>query len=552
VEPISGSGGDGEAALHFAVSDTGIGLPEELRDAVFEGFQQGDPSTTRRYGGTGLGLSISKELVEMMGGQMRVESPSHVVRSSLGGPGSTFHFTAHLKRAPAHWRPRRRPVGVRGRRALIVDDNATNRRILREMLASWGMLPTEAASADEATRLVKEALHEGRPYDILLLDFQMPGKNGFQVMEELTDAEALAESVVMMLTSAERSNHRARCRQLGIKRCLTKPVSPSELLDNITDVLHPTGPEPDVPGQVDAPRRPPVRLDLSVLLAEDNEINRKVAQHMLERVGCRITAVSDGEEALQAVQQGDFDVALMDVQLPVVDGLEVTRRLRRQEEGEQHLPIVAMTAHAMKGDREKCIEAGMDDYLSKPISSERLYDVVSRCTGSRLAVTEAGAAGPAADASAAPFDSRELLGRVAGDQDLARELLEIFARESPAKLASIRSALAAGNFAQIRALAHEMKGTAANLAAKGVLSASLLLEQRAEEEDAAGAKRALADLEATLQGLNRMIPSLAACWRQRSRSGATRCSACGTESRPKRPSAGGRRAWPSSTGCCPS
>ncbi|MHC4592369.1 MAG: PAS domain-containing hybrid sensor histidine kinase/response regulator, partial [Planctomycetota bacterium] len=382
VKPVP-TGQDDDVLLYFAVSDTGIGVPDDIQDAIFEDFRQGDSSTTRRYGGTGLGLSIARELAQMMRGEIRVESPSHMIEGSRGGPGSTFHFTAHFGPAPAGWRPRKRPGELRGHRVLVIDDNATNRRVLCELLASWGMVPAEAESGDEAIRMVRESQQQSQPYHVLLLDFHMPGKDGFDVMRELREEPGLLEGVVMMLTSSEKADHRSQCQELGVRRSLLKPVSASQLLDSITDIVCPdAADETSFFEESQGLFRFAPQLDLSVLLAEDNEINRKVAQHILEQAGCEVVAVADGQAAVDAVKQTDFDAVLMDVQLPVLDGYAATGLIRQRcQETSKHLPVIAMTAHAMKGDRETCFDAGMDDYISKPIDPEELYDMLRRFTG---------------------------------------------------------------------------------------------------------------------------------------------------------------------------
>ena len=518
VQPATGGSQDGEVALQFAVADTGIGVPDSAKDVIFESFHQGDSSTTRRYGGTGLGLTISKELSEMMGGRIWLESPSQTISCERGGPGSTFYFTARFRPAPEDWRPRRRPSGIRGCRALIVDDNATNRKIVQRMLSSWGMLTAEAAGGEEAVQMVAQARVEGAPYDILLLDYHMPGKDGFQVASQLHESGHLSGTVVMMLTSSEQKDHRARCRQLGITHYLLKPVTSSELLDSLMSILRPAVSAPEE-GESGAPGgAPPVeQLALSVLLAEDNEVSRQVARHMLEQAGCRVTIAVNGPEVLAALEQAQFDAVVMDVQLPVIDGLETTRRIRQKETAGRHMPVVAMTAHAMKGDRDKCLQAGMDDYIPKPIERDRLYSVLRQATGNVAPPTKAKPEGRPTGAAAAhvpasptpaggePLDMTELLERVGGDAALARELLGIYAQSYPARMAAIRSAAEAGDFAAVAEVAHELKGAAANLAAKAALAATVRVEQSASEAGAPRLCEALEGLQSALEQLDEFI-----------------------------------------------
>ena len=499
VRPEAGADGDGEARLHFCVSDTGIGVRREVQEVIFESFRQGDSSTTRRYGGTGLGLAISKELVEMMQGRIWVESPSHEIECDRGGPGSTFHFLIGCRRAPADWQPEPRLERVRGARALIIDDNATNRRILHRMLSSWGMLPSEATSGEEAVGMVKRARWQGQAYDVLLLDFMMPGMDGFDVVSRLREEGDLSGTVVMMLTSSEQRDHRSRCRQLGIAHYLVKPVGSSDLLDRIMQILSPAEPPKERAREHPTTVAP---LSLSVLLAEDNEVNRKVAERMLSMAGCRVTMAATGQEVLQALEKSSFDAVLMDVQLPVLDGLQTTARIRECEKTTgKHLPIIAMTAHAMKGDREKCLEAGMDGYLSKPINREELCSALGRST----APGRPAAPGAARTAPGIAVQVTELLERVGGDVTLARELLEMFIASCPPKIEAMRSALSAGDFQVVLEGSHELRGAAANLAAKAVLAAAVRLEKQAGREDAAQAQSALEELAAAVDGLKELV-----------------------------------------------
>jgi CheY-like chemotaxis protein len=386
------------------------------------------------------------------------------------------------------------------------------------MLSSWGMLTAEAAGGEEAVQMVAQARLQGAPYDILLLDYHMPGKDGFQVASQLHENGHLSGTVVMMLTSSEQQDHRARCRQLGITHYLLKPVTSSELLDSLMSILRPAVGAPEE-GEAGAPAgAPPVeQLALSVLLAEDNEVSRQVAQHMLEQAGCRVTIAVNGPEVLAALEQAQFDAVVMDVQLPVIDGLETTRRIRQKETAGRHIPVVAMTAHAMKGDRDKCLQVGMDDYIPKPIDRDRLYSVLRRATGNVAPPTKAKPAGHPTGAAAArvpasptpaggePLDMAELLERVGGDTALARELLDIYAQSYPARMAAIRSAAEAGDFAAVAEVAHELKGAAANLAAKAALAATVRVEQAAGEAGAPRLCEALEGLQSALEQLDQFI-----------------------------------------------
>jgi two-component system, sensor histidine kinase and response regulator len=365
--------------LHFSVRDTGIGIAPEKQGRIFQAFAQADGSTTREYGGTGLGLTISKRLAEMMGGRMWVESEP--------GRGSCFHFTARFGLS-AQAQPRRLPAEagrLRGLRVLAVDDNATNRRLLEMMTASWQMRPTAVADAREAVERLAAAHGAGEPFDLALLDFHMPQTDGFMLAAEIRRRPELAGLKIVMLTSADQRRGAARCRELGVAAYLTKPIKKSELLAAICALYGDAAPRAaDARAAEPSALAPPGRAPaLRVLLAEDNLVNQKLAVRLLERQGHRVTVVPNGREAVEiiaAAEAGEreaFDVVLMDVQMPEMDGLEATRAIRLRERSTgRRLPIVALTAHAMKGDEEKCLAAGMDAYLAKPIRAEELYTVI--------------------------------------------------------------------------------------------------------------------------------------------------------------------------------
>jgi len=355
--------------LHFAVKDTGIGIPGEKQDRVFRVFEQADSSTTREYGGTGLGLAISSRIVQQMGGKLSVES--------LLGQGSTFHFSAMFANATAE-EPLAEPISVEqlgGIRVLIVDDNATNRRILGEMTARWGLKVTIAESGTRALELLKEVGTE-HPYQLVLLDEQMPGMDGFQVIDCIRRSPELAGAVIMMLSSADQLSSAARCRNLGVERYLVKPIREAELQKAIRQALGGGKTEPRPEGSEISPRQ---GRALHVLVAEDNVINQKLAASLLKKMGHTTMIASSGREALVLHSQHRFDLILMDVQMPEMDGLDASSRIRSNEADTlEHIPIVAMTAHAMAGDRERCIAAGMDDYVSKPVSRSALAAAIER------------------------------------------------------------------------------------------------------------------------------------------------------------------------------
>ena len=359
-----------EVLLHFSVADTGIGIAPHLQHAVFGAFAQADGSTTRRYGGTGLGLAISTQLVGLMGGKLWLDSEF--------GRGSTFHFTARFGIAASSGAAPDAidPLALRGVRVLVVDDNGTNRRILQDMLTYWSMEPTVATAGRAALDELRDAAAVGAPHQLVLLDCMMPEMDGFEVAARVRRAPGIAATPLVMLTSSGQLGDIARCREVGIDGYLTKPIIQSELL---TAMLRALGTRQDVValGENDAPAaggRP-----LNILLAEDNLVNQKLARRLLERAGHHIAIADDGAQAVAMLAEGMFDVVLMDVQMPTMNGFDATAAIRQRErERGGHVPIVAMTAHAMKGDRERCLAAGMDDYVTKPIDAAGLRAALER------------------------------------------------------------------------------------------------------------------------------------------------------------------------------
>jgi len=361
---------ESEVMLHFVVSDTGIGIPLEKQKRIFDSFSQADGSTTRKYGGTGLGLSISSRLVEMMEGRMWVESEV--------GRGSRFHFTARLPIAPV--RPRQtEPVGkplLTGLLMLVVDDNATNRRALADTLGRWGIQAATAENGAEAIALLR-ARDTTEPFHLMLVDANMAEMDGFELIERVRQDTALVPPTILMLTSGGQRGDAARCRELGVAAYLTKPVGQSELREALLRVLGTKSAHGQARDLVTRHSLREGRRALRILLAEDNLVNQRLAVHLLERRGHTVTVASNGRDALAAMQKQSFDLLLTDVQMPEMDGLEVAAAIRQLEKGTgTHLPLVAITAHAMKGDRERCLAAGMDGYISKPIRAEELFEAI--------------------------------------------------------------------------------------------------------------------------------------------------------------------------------
>lgn len=494
--PASVADASGSNLLHFSVRDTGIGITAEQREKLFRAFSQADTSTTRKYGGTGLGLAIAARLVEMMGGRMWVESEP--------GCGSTFHFTARFGPATRPTSPPAptEPEKVQGLRVLVVDDNATNRRILQEMLTNWGMRPTMSDGGRAALDALEHARVKGEPFGLALLDAMMPEIDGFMLAERIRQ-QADQTPTLMMLSSADRREDSARCRKLGIAAYLTKPIRQSTLLDAIMTALgnrlteaSEERPEKSAVCPVSTPR-------LRLLLADDNPVNQKLAVGLLEKCGHKVVVVGNGRDALTAFDQQQFDAILMDVQMPEMDGFEATAAIREREKAAgAHIPIVAMTAHAMRGDRERCLAAGMDAYVAKPVRAEELYGVLADVTGhERAAAVTAPPAAPDA-----VFDRNEALAHVGGDTELLRELAATFLDQAPHWMCAIREALERQDSARLNAAAHPLKGSLGTFAAKTAASAAQRLETLARQGNLAGGWEALDALE---KEMARLAPALA-------------------------------------------
>jgi CheY-like chemotaxis protein len=368
------SGDANHCMLQFTVADTGVGIPDEKRELIFAPFSQADSSTTRKYGGTGLGLTISTRLVEMMGGKIWVESEV--------GRGSQFHFTARLALTDA----KEIKVGsiappeiLRGSRVLIVDDNRTNRRILEGMLSRWEMISVSVEEGQQALDALSGARSVGQPFALVLTDMHMPKMDWFTLVEQIRKRPDLATATIMMLTSAGHRGDAARCQELGVAAYLLKPIRQSELREAIARVLGAHAQDGAIPliTRYSLHDGRDVSASLRVLLAEDNAVNQRLAVRLLEKRGHHVTVVGNGAEAIAVMDNQDFDLVLMDVQMPEMDGLEATAVIRGKEKiSAKHQPIIALTAHAMKGDREKCIAGGMDGYLTKPIRPQELDDVL--------------------------------------------------------------------------------------------------------------------------------------------------------------------------------
>ncbi len=487
----------GEVELHFVVRDTGIGITKEKQGLIFEEFTQEDSSTTRKYGGTGLGLAIARQLVELMRGRIWVESEV--------GRGSTFHFTAWLRCPQREKSPRSRldRAALSGVPVLIVDDNKTNRMILEEMMGNWGMCPAVAENARAAMAAIESAHNAGKPFPLVLIDVNMPETDGFTLTEWIRHSPPLGETQVMILSSGGLPGDGGRCRELGVSAYLMKPVQQSELLNATLTALAKPGEDT---GGVELVTRHSLREEhgarpsVRVLLAEDNAVNRQLAVRLLEKYGYSVVVATNGREALEALEKHPVDAVLMDVQMPEMDGFEATTAIREREKSTgAHLRIIAMTAHAMKGDRERCLAAGMDDYVSKPVQTRELLAAITRQLAPEA--DQARAAKSAADKPAFVeiFDSAAALERVEGDRKLLAEMAKLLENESPKLLQQLRTAVAQADVNGLERAAHTLKGALGSLAATAAFNVAQELEAVARQGDVARAESLAVALEKEIE-----------------------------------------------------
>jgi two-component system sensor histidine kinase/response regulator len=488
--------------LRFSVRDTGIGIPLDDQRRILEPFMQVDASSTRRHGGTGLGLAICTELIQLMGGRISMESEV--------GVGSQFSFQLSFARQKD---PGSGSIGsndftpieqLRNMRVLVVDDNETNRRIMSESLSNWSMCPDTANDGQQALGRLQQAREAGSPYPLVIVDALMPQMDGYALSEEIAERFSDPPPVILMLSSSDRREFRQREEEAGISVYLQKPVSQSDLMDAVIRALNVRFAADDI-SDGDA-QRPRSNAALSVLLAEDTPANQKLVTTILKKRGHAVTVAQNGREAVELFGRQAFDVILMDVQMPSMDGIQATTAMREQEaSSDSPTPIIAMTAHAMRGDREKCLNAGMDAYIAKPIDAKVLIELVESISHESLPARgdtpsmETRNASKESASTAIDFDGT--MKRLAGDMDLFRDFIGYFDEDSPKLLVSLRDAIANDEAPIVQRAAHSLKGLAANFGAEGCVAAAHKLEECGKNHDLAIASELLRGLEEEVQGL---------------------------------------------------
>ena len=470
--------------IRFSVMDTGIGIPEDRHTTIFDSFTQADGSTTRNYGGTGLGTTISKQLAEMMGGEIGLESEE--------GKGSTFWFTALFgKQEKKKSIPPEKNLDLNNLKVLIVDDNQTNRFVLMEYVKSWGCLPVEAVDGKEALIVFRDAVSSENPFDLILTDFQMPEMSGFDLAKEIKTIETLKRVPIMVLTSAGRKGDGRSCKEIGINGYLTKPIRQDEMRKAIVSVLglstdRETGSMPEIVTRHSLSED--YRKEIQILLVEDYPTNQQVAMRHLIKGGYQVDLAEDGSQAVKAYKLKNYDLIFMDIQMPIMDGYAATQEIRKIEtrnlgqSTSQRVPIIAMTAHAIKGYRERCLEAGMDDYIAKPLKRKKLLTIAEKWStaildcGLRIEDSKSEVQNPKSELENDPMDFPKAIEEFEGDEEFLMEVLEGFIENVTSQIKLVRQAISDGDAEAVRREAHSIKGGAANLTANDLSGIAFEIE----------------------------------------------------------------------------
>lgn len=497
VELLSVS--ESSATLRFSVTDTGIGIPSEKIRTIFSKFTQADPSTTREFGGTGLGLAISRQLVHLFQGEIDVKSEE--------GRGSTFFFTAIFEIPPAaDIKPAPKEASLSGARILVTDDFKTNRILMSTLLKSWGCRPGEASDADSALALLRQAVHDGDPYSAALLDMRMPGIDGAELGRLIKNDAEIKSTRLVMLTSIGKRGDAERLAGAGFSGYLPKPIRPGFLRKCLALVLgreEATGADRELITRYTVAETS--RRRLRILVAEDNTTNRIVAIKMLQKLGHAADAVGNGREAVESLRRIPYDLVIMDCQMPVMDGFTATRAIRDPGSGVRNprIPIIALTAHAMKGDRELCLEAGMNDYLSKPVNPRDLATAIDRFSAreSHASHTDHPPLHTGTE-KLNDFDLDGFLERTMGDRDLAREIAEAFLVDAPGLFAKLSAAISAGDAENAGRFAHTLKGSSANMGGEALSQISAQMQAAGKERNIAVLQELLPAAEAALKNLS--------------------------------------------------
>lgn len=488
---------DTHVTLRFAVSDTGIGIAESAQRHLFQPFVQADGAMTRKYGGTGLGLAISKQLVEMMEGKVGLESKP--------GDGSTFWFTARFKKPASRATDHTLELpDLRHWKVLIVDDKPTHRRILSQQIGSWGMESDSAQNGDEALGLLRKQQASGSPYNLTLLDMHMPDMDGFTLARTIKTDHSIAKTHLILMSSLRQRPDAELLQMSGVEAYLTKPVKPSSLFDSLVSIMASALPvppsKPREPQQDARATTPIVGGAIRILLAEDNPVNQKIALRQLQKLGYSADAVGNGAEAVEALERVPYDVVLMDCQMPEMDGFEATRTIRQREGEGRHTTIIAMTANALQGDRERCLAVGMDDYISKPVTQEDLGQLLATWTEKiKQEASTAPIVSPNTELWAQAIGAEKLAEISAlqeeGEPDIVVEVIDLFLSNAPPKIEQMRQGVLEGDAKKIERASHALRGDAGQFGATDLASACALLEARARTGSLLEAQSLFADLE---------------------------------------------------------